>query len=376
MMTMDSLKKWLGNWRSGPAEQDIGKVNTALLPLLALAMTGALIVGLNANKVGGVLLWCAACLAAGATLGFLFGIPRSLAPAGKGEDKDGKDSLGRPNTNLEEVSDWLTKILVGLSLVNYEKIEARVDTICRSAAATLADPPAPAQVSMASAIVIGFTIIGFLCGYLYTRLFLQGAFVRSFVNAYGRTVSEAMQGREPEPTPASGEPLQPSPSDRQAAERVRQAAPAGKPDEVLAPVRALAAEYETIRRAMPDFSAERTRRMTEVATRMRAVSLAAQPYLAQLAQSHLPGERLAAVVILQMAFDPAWIDWLAARLNEERAFIGYQAASVLLARVRVVGPAEGQRIHAAVAAAKARITQPEGARDALIENILKEAPAP
>ena len=30
-----------------------------------------------------------------------------------------------------------------------------------------------------SALIVGFFILGFLCGYLYTRTFLQGAFARS-----------------------------------------------------------------------------------------------------------------------------------------------------------------------------------------------------
>ena len=85
-----------------------------------------------------MLLWCVACLAVGGTVGFLFGIPRATAQpatpsaartqdAGKAESKlrssDRDTEGGRPNTNLEEVSDWLTKILVGLTLVNLSTIE-------------------------------------------------------------------------------------------------------------------------------------------------------------------------------------------------------------------------------------------------------------
>ena len=46
-------------------------------------------------------------VAVGATIGFLFGFPKS---ARTGED------MVRPSTNLEEISDWLTKVIVGATL--------------------------------------------------------------------------------------------------------------------------------------------------------------------------------------------------------------------------------------------------------------------
>jgi hypothetical protein len=55
---------------------------------------------------------------AGGLLGFLFGIPRSLAGPEGAEDKASAGAY-RPNTNLEQISDWLTKILVGVGLVQF-----------------------------------------------------------------------------------------------------------------------------------------------------------------------------------------------------------------------------------------------------------------
>ena len=173
--------------------EDINKVNTALLPLLGLGLAAATWVGWRACAVGPVLLWCVACLAVGATGGFLFGIPRSGSQsyrdnvdtddAKTGEKADPARSNtradgGRPNTNLEEVSDWLTKIIVGLTLVHLKTIEERVMSISRNAAATLDVKPTDTDVSIATALIVGFAVIGFLCGYLYTRLFLQGAMMR------------------------------------------------------------------------------------------------------------------------------------------------------------------------------------------------------
>src|SRR6266508_6277591 len=54
---------------------------------------------------------------AGGLLGFLFGIPRSLAGPEGSVDGAAAGGAYRPNTNLEQISDWLTKILVGVGLV-------------------------------------------------------------------------------------------------------------------------------------------------------------------------------------------------------------------------------------------------------------------
>src|SRR5215467_1406061 len=75
----------------------------------------------------------AAFASIGALLGFIFGIPRSpkvqaatqgatqppSTPSGSSTSTAAQpdDNRFTPNTNLEEISDWLTKILVGAGLV-------------------------------------------------------------------------------------------------------------------------------------------------------------------------------------------------------------------------------------------------------------------
>lgn len=51
---------------------------------------------------------------AGGVLGFLFGVPRFQSSPGGGAA--GLASSFIPNTNLEQVSDWLTKIIIGATL--------------------------------------------------------------------------------------------------------------------------------------------------------------------------------------------------------------------------------------------------------------------
>lgn len=289
---------------------------------------------------------------------------------------DQEIEASRPNTNLEEVSDWLTKIIVGLGLVHLKDLQAKIMEVSRNAASALNVSPSPSDVSAATALVVAFTVLGFLCGYLYTRLFLQGAFSRSDnqMRKFQDVLAKELSATEPEAQPPSGEPSVPSSSDRRSAERVLQSAPSdGSTDAVRLSLRALTLAYEKVR-GESAFSRERTKKMTEIASGIKRLALAAAPLLPELTQSTSPGERLAAVMILQMKFDPAYIEWLANRIVEEPAFCGYQAASALLARMPLVGGPEFQRIKNAVQEAKDRRAslglEGESERDKLIERIL------
>jgi hypothetical protein len=77
------------------------------------------------------------------------------------------------NTNLEQISDWLTKIIVGVSLVNSEKIGTAMVTASKEMAQSFGGEPAS---SLALAMLTYFGVIGLLGGYLLTRLYLQRAF--------------------------------------------------------------------------------------------------------------------------------------------------------------------------------------------------------
>jgi hypothetical protein len=77
------------------------------------------------------------------------------------------------NTNLEQISDWLTKIIVGVSLVNSEKIGAAVMMASKEMAQSFGGE---AMNSIALAMLTYFGVVGLLGGYLLTRLYLQRAF--------------------------------------------------------------------------------------------------------------------------------------------------------------------------------------------------------
>jgi tetratricopeptide (TPR) repeat protein len=147
---------------------------------------GLLVIGLNRSTGPGTLLFCAgASFAAGSLGGFLFGIPKVLqgdreAPATGGDGgkpKDPKREYGQlVNTNLEQISDWLCKIIVGLGLYELRNIPDWLDNVGIAVAGDLAQPDLR---SFAVAMLVYFVALGFISGYLLTRLFLAPEFARA-----------------------------------------------------------------------------------------------------------------------------------------------------------------------------------------------------
>lgn len=120
----------------------------------------------------------------GGLIGFLFGIPRTLAPRTREErdrattglqkanTDDGPDLPSQTiNTNLEDISDWLTKILVGVGLVEFQNIIGMLEKIGVRFKDWIGNSELAVQ-----GIIINFSVWGFFSGYLFTRLFLTNAF--------------------------------------------------------------------------------------------------------------------------------------------------------------------------------------------------------
>jgi hypothetical protein len=198
------------NWMS--SERFRGE-NWSIL-LVLLVSFGFAIVGLHglaslrvqAVAVGLVL--AGACLLAGFLLGFLFGIPRSLqsqsgdvgehestdAANGSAKSSAGRSVQYRANTNLEQISDWLTKILVGVGLTQL----ANVPPFLRKAGDYFGAGLAVGSVGpiFAITIILYFSVAGFLGGYLWTRLFLGRLFVGADLAALNETVQEIKKKQE------------------------------------------------------------------------------------------------------------------------------------------------------------------------------------
>jgi hypothetical protein len=112
----------------------------------------------------------------GALIGFFFGVPRVGQQAGSAGSSVTSASL-TPNTNLEQISDWITKIVLGLGLVELYKIGPAI----RDLSAYFA-PAVDGKFNSQVLIEITFSyfpIVGFFQGYLSTRLFLSSLFRRA-----------------------------------------------------------------------------------------------------------------------------------------------------------------------------------------------------
>ncbi len=128
--------------------------------------------------------WILACSLSGIFIGFLFGIPKILQTNTAGTaTTDGGDKGGnysqQVNTNLTEISDWLTKIIVGLGLVNLTKIPPYLYGTASNLASGIALTPKSGinpALAFAYGLIVCFFITGFLFGYLSTRLYLAVVF--------------------------------------------------------------------------------------------------------------------------------------------------------------------------------------------------------
>jgi len=166
------------------SESEKSSQDRALLGLYWLGVPAVLAMVVYSASEGGLamaMLAAAASFAVGALLGFLFGIPRanatqhvitSVENQGGATQADPSAPMYGPNTNLEQISDWLTKILVGVGLVQIGQIGGAINTLADGLAPGLGTYGHAAAVTL----LISFTVTGFLSSYLFTRLRLQGAF--------------------------------------------------------------------------------------------------------------------------------------------------------------------------------------------------------
>jgi hypothetical protein len=121
--------------------------------------------------VGAFLLLGGAYFLGGASVGFLFAIPRSGTFRYKPGQENSK-SWYDDNTNLEEISDWLTKIIVGITLVQFDKIQLMLKTSANSIARSFSSGGVIDQqfYPWAYGMIVFFITCGFVISYLWTRI--------------------------------------------------------------------------------------------------------------------------------------------------------------------------------------------------------------
>lgn len=156
--------------------------------------------------------WELACFVSGNLIGFLFAIPKNnqannppsanntnnSSPGANVNNNDanaGADARRyNPlvNNNLVEISDWLTKIIVGLGLVKLTKIPPYMTSLATALASGLSagNKVGSALVSFSYALIVCDFIIGFLFAYLMMRLYLSGQIVKADQDIYSGMVQK------------------------------------------------------------------------------------------------------------------------------------------------------------------------------------------
>lgn len=122
----------------------------------------------------GLSVWLVASAAAGlgALLGFIFGIPRELQVGDASTDNKYVRIIA--NTNLEQVSDWLTKIIVGVSLIQIGRLRPALADLGRNLEPMLGGSPMSGGIGVS--ICLSATVGGFLMAYLWTRVIVTRIF--------------------------------------------------------------------------------------------------------------------------------------------------------------------------------------------------------
>jgi uncharacterized membrane protein len=155
-------------------QPNLDNAGLAVLLVAGLLLTSncagflTIIIGMP-GQLATAFLWAMMCIALGALIGFLFAVPRVNPLAST-------HSSFVTNTNIEQVSDWLTKILVGVALINFKEIGQFLDGLSGKLAPSLGTAAAPVGQPVALALIIYFFVIGLIQGYLLTRLFLARQF--------------------------------------------------------------------------------------------------------------------------------------------------------------------------------------------------------
>jgi hypothetical protein len=143
-------------------------------------------------------------------------------------------------------------------------------------------------------------------------------------------------------------------------------------DLVRGQIRSNARLYERTRQRMPS-SNERTRRMEQIFQNMRALAGASYPLLGELVSSLSPGERLAAVAILQVFAAREYLPFLVRLLGSDKPFVGYHATKALHSAVGSLDANSYPQLMEAIHEAQAALTSAAVGFDTDRQKVLRTA---
>lgn len=303
-----------------------------------------------------LLMVSAAALASGGFLGFLFGVPRMLATrndAEPGNERDHRQAYAA-NTNLEQISDWLTKILVGAGLTQLGSIGRELHQLIGAIAPAIA--PAPQGAAFAGGALVLFTVGGFALGWLMTRLLLARAMSQADRDATALDLFKKAQAAE-----ASGD------TERAAALR-------GEAVRYLHPdVETLSKRYAEAR----DLPAGplRTAQMHEIVATVRQMAKAPEwtgDRVRRLFAAGDAGKRVIALALMQGDLRLADFDCALAAIGAETGFEQFQGLTLARQMLDRLDEIQRQRLRDAIGAgmSTAGRVRIDGSRHAVAKRIL------
>ena len=125
----------------------------------------------------------------GTTVGVLFGLPRFQArtttPNSNPRDADTRDASGTQlsdNTNLQDVSDWLTKIIIGFGIAQFGEIIQLLGRVTNKVATGMGDAD---QVSGNEVIAASAMVYGAVCGFFFYYFWARIHFHRNLMDRGG-----------------------------------------------------------------------------------------------------------------------------------------------------------------------------------------------
>lgn len=96
----------------------------------------------------------------GTLAGIIFGLPRTRIASASPAFSQGNY---RPNTNLEDVSDWLSKIIVGIGIAQFPSIVSAFSNIANIVGKSIDTGPSGVVIAI-SGVIYGM-IYGMICGF-------------------------------------------------------------------------------------------------------------------------------------------------------------------------------------------------------------------
>jgi hypothetical protein len=153
---------------------------------MAVGLLGMVILSSTLQKFACALLIGTAATLVGAFVGFVFGIPKTVSSSAVNDATQNAALKFKGNTNLEDISDWLTKILVGAGLVELNKVFDIFKSFGTSFNPPLGKGADQAKLAplgnfgwvVAPALVITYSICGFLLAYLWARIYMTSELER------------------------------------------------------------------------------------------------------------------------------------------------------------------------------------------------------